>query len=71
MIKVGENDVISGSTVVLEVSSNDALTTPGDKLSGTTKSATLAFSTTGTSQVGRYKDTLTFTTVVADPTTQA
>ena len=71
MIAVNTTEVVSGSTVVLEVSSGDDLTIQNDKLSGTTKSATLNFSTLGTSQVGRYKDTLTFTTVVADPTTQA
>lgn len=60
-------DVVSDSTVIVEVTSTDALTTPGDVTSGYTDSVTLSLATAGTSQVGKYLDTLTFSAAVIAP----
>ena len=68
MITVGGNNVVSGSTIVLEVLSSDTLTDLDDVTSGTTKSATLSFTTEGTSQVGDYRDVLTFAAALGTPT---
>ena len=77
MIKIDVPDpnddtpVVSGSTVVLSATTNTEdyeLTIPSDVTSGTKNSVTLLFSTEGTSQVGDYRDVLTFTASVNDPT---
>lgn len=60
-------DVVSETTVILAVTTADSLTTPGNVISGYTDTVTLSLATAGTSQVGTYRDTLTFFAEVVGP----
>ena len=62
--KVDAEDVI----LVVDADADDAeYTTPDDVTTGYTKSVTLNLTTEGTSQVGTYQDTLTFSAAVVGP----
>ena len=64
MIKVGELEVVSGVTEVLTVVSDVVYSDQGAPI-GNSGEATLSFSTKGTSQVGTYQDSLTFSASVS------
>ena len=64
MITVDENNVVSGKTVVLSVGSAAVFDPVTGAPIGNSGSATITFTTKGTSQVGIYNDTLTFSAVV-------